>query len=42
MGGRGADQSPEASAGAIRRTLAGLSHSDQAAFLNYDGEPIGW
>jgi NAD(P)-dependent dehydrogenase (short-subunit alcohol dehydrogenase family) len=42
MGGPGADLSPEESANAIRNTLAGLPSSTQAAFLNYDGKPIGW
>ena len=42
MGGQGADLTPEQSAGDIRTTLAGLAHSDQAAFLNHDGKPIGW
>jgi NAD(P)-dependent dehydrogenase (short-subunit alcohol dehydrogenase family) len=42
MGGAGADLTPEQSASAIRRTLATLRPSAKAAFLNYDGKPIGW
>ena len=42
MGGQGADLSPEESAAGIRATLAGLAPSEQAAYLNYDGKPMGW
>lgn len=42
MGGPQADLTPEESVGGLRRTLAGLSPSDKAAYLNYDGKPIGW
>ena len=42
MGGAGADLSPEESAAGIRATLAGLAPSERAAYLNYNGQPIGW
>jgi NAD(P)-dependent dehydrogenase (short-subunit alcohol dehydrogenase family) len=42
MGGEGADLSPEQSAEGIRTTLSGLSHSEHAAFINYDGTPLSW
>jgi NAD(P)-dependent dehydrogenase (short-subunit alcohol dehydrogenase family) len=42
MGGEGADLSPEQSAAGMRSTLAALAPSEHAAFLNYDGEPLGW
>ncbi|WP_317201823.1 SDR family oxidoreductase [Janthinobacterium sp.] len=42
MGGAGADLSPEESAEGIRATLAGLARSERAAYLNYDGKPLGW
>jgi NAD(P)-dependent dehydrogenase (short-subunit alcohol dehydrogenase family) len=42
MGGAGADLSPHESAGGIRATLAALPASEQAAYLTYDGQAIGW
>lgn len=42
MGGEGADISPEQSAAGIRATLAALTPSAQARFLNYDGNTIAW
>ncbi|MET3130340.1 NAD(P)-dependent dehydrogenase (short-subunit alcohol dehydrogenase family) [Oxalobacteraceae bacterium GrIS 1.11] len=42
MGGQGADLTPEESASGLRATLAGLAPSDRAAYLNYDGKPMGW
>jgi NAD(P)-dependent dehydrogenase (short-subunit alcohol dehydrogenase family) len=42
MGGPGADLDPADSARGIRATLATLPASPKAAFVNYDGQPIGW
>jgi NAD(P)-dependent dehydrogenase (short-subunit alcohol dehydrogenase family) len=42
MGGDNADLAPADSAAGIRSTLAALAPNQRAAFLNYDGSPIGW
>jgi len=42
MGGAAADITPEQSAAGIRATLAKLPGSDKAAYVTYDGQPIGW
>jgi NAD(P)-dependent dehydrogenase (short-subunit alcohol dehydrogenase family) len=42
MGGSGADLDPADSASGIRATLAGLPASEQAVFVAYDGQHIGW
>lgn len=42
MGGPEADIEVEESVSGIRATLAGLSASDNARFLNYDGTGLAW
>jgi NAD(P)-dependent dehydrogenase (short-subunit alcohol dehydrogenase family) len=42
MGGADADLSPDDSAAAIRRLLAGLTPADHGRFLDHDGTPIPW
>ncbi len=42
MGGPAAALSPEESAGALRRVIAGLGAGDNGGFFNYDGTPIPW
>jgi NAD(P)-dependent dehydrogenase (short-subunit alcohol dehydrogenase family) len=42
MGGSDAHLTAEASVRGLRTTLAGLTPSANAAFLNYDGTPIPW
>ncbi|WP_137923598.1 SDR family oxidoreductase [Cupriavidus sp. 2SB] len=42
MGGPQADLTPQQSVAGIRRTLAGLTQTDNGSFHNYDGAPIPW
>ncbi|MEN7529989.1 SDR family oxidoreductase [Cupriavidus sp. DL-D2] len=42
MGGPQADLTPQQSVAGIRRTLAGLTQTDNGSFHNYDGTPIPW
>ncbi len=42
MGGAHADIDVTESVAGIRRTLAGLSESDNGSFFNYDGQPLAW
>ena len=42
MGGANADIDVTESVAGIRRTLAGLSESDNGNFFNYDGQPLAW
>ena len=42
MGGANADIDVTESVAGIRRTLAGLSESDNGSFFNYDGQPLAW
>jgi NAD(P)-dependent dehydrogenase (short-subunit alcohol dehydrogenase family) len=42
MGGADADIDVETSAAGIRRTLTGLTPTDNGGFFNFDGAPIPW
>jgi len=42
MGGSEADLQVADSVQGMRKTLAGIKHSANGAFLNYDGTPIPW
>lgn len=42
MGGSGADLDVQQAVADMRRTLAGLTPAQNGAFLNHDGEPLGW
>jgi NAD(P)-dependent dehydrogenase (short-subunit alcohol dehydrogenase family) len=42
MGGADADLSPDDSAAAIQRLLAGLTPADHGCFFDHDGTPIPW